>query len=178
MTPGEQDVAALAARLRRLEDIEAIRHLKARYLNACDEKRPDEVRTCFVDGRVIIDADYRGVFESADAFVAMYRDAACHDFVFDKHQGGNAEIEIVDDTTGRALWCLDYRNINTRDNTLTLMSTFYHDSYRKVAGRWKIAASRCEFRTVFHAAFAAGSFDPLIAGRSLAGPTLATPATA
>src|SRR5690348_11949697 len=94
---GEMTISSDDRRLQRLEDIEAIRKLKARYLNACDQKDPARVRSCFANGRVVVDCEYRGVFGTADEFVAYYTGAACHDFVFDKHQAGNAEIDIVDD---------------------------------------------------------------------------------
>ena len=159
-------------RLQRLEDIEAIRTLKARYLNACDQKDSARVRSCFANGRVVVDCDYRGVFDTADEFVTYYTGAACHDFVFDKHQAGNAEIDIIDDTYARALWCLDYRNVNTRDRMLTLMSVFYHDMYEKVGGEWKIAASRTEFKTVFVCSYASGTLEALVAGRAESDPPL------
>jgi len=155
---------SLARRMQRLEDIEAIRGLKARYLNACDQKLPDRVRECFADGPVVIDVGYRGVYQTADDFVAYYTGAACHDFMYDKHQGGNAEIELVDDTQARALWCLDFRNVNPKDRTLTLMSVLYHDLYEKIAGAWKIRASRTEFKTVLVCSYADGVLAPLIAG--------------
>ena len=41
----------LEQRLARLEAIEDIGQLKARYLHACDRKDPDAVRACFVTGR-------------------------------------------------------------------------------------------------------------------------------
>ena len=164
---------SLARRVQRLEDIEAIRQLKARYLNACDQKLPDRVRECFADGRVVIDVDYRGVYETADDFVAYYTSAACHDFMYDKHQGGNAEIEIVDDAHARALWCLDFRNVNPRDRTLTLMSVLYHDAYEKVDGRWKIRSSRTEFKTVLVCTYTDGVLQALIAGRAESDPPLA-----
>lgn len=115
-------IANLLARIERIESIEEIRALKARYLNACDQQDPSQVRACFANGHVCVDAGYLGVFDNADAFVEMYRAAACHDFVFDKHQAGNGEI-LIDGDRATGLWCLDYRNINTRDRTLTLMST-------------------------------------------------------
>ena len=162
----------VAQRLQRLEDIEAIRKLKARYLNACDRKDPERVRSCFANGRVVVDCEYRGIFNTADEFVAYYTGAACHDFVFDKHQAGNAEIDLLDDTHARGLWCLDYRNVNTRDRRLTLMSVFYHDAYEKIGGDWKIAASRTEFKTVLVCSYASGTLEALVAGRTEADPPL------
>jgi ketosteroid isomerase-like protein len=162
----------LAARLQRLEDIEAIRRLKARYLNACDQKDRDGVRACFTDGAVTFDTAHLGLFTTADDFVAMYAAAALHDHVLDKHQAGNAEIEIIDHGHARGLWCLDYRNINLRDRTLTLMSVIYHDSYEKMGGTWKISASRSEFKTALHCSYATGTLEALIAGQSVADPPI------
>ena len=173
MTASNGRRETLARRIQRLEDIEAIRALKARYLNACDQKDPVRVRSCFADGDVPIDAEYRGVFDTADDFVSYYSGAALYDFVLDKHQAGNAEIEFDDATHARGRWCLDYRNINTRDRTVTLMSTFYHDRYEKIQGAWKITGSRTEFKTVLVSSYAGGALTPLVAGRTEADPPLA-----
>ena len=40
-------------RLEKLEAESEIRKLKARYLNACDEKNPEAIRACFVKDAVI-----------------------------------------------------------------------------------------------------------------------------
>jgi hypothetical protein len=167
------DIAKLTRRVERMEDIEAIRQLKARYLNACDRQDPLAVRACFADGEVSIEVGHLGVYDTADAFVAMFTQAGCHDFVLDKHQGGNAEIDIVGDSHAKALWCLDYRNINTRDRTLTLLSLLYHDEYEKIGGAWKIRRTRSEFKTALHCTYAAGMLEPLIAGHSVADAPLA-----
>ena len=172
MLGSTQELDALSRRLRRLEDIEAIRKLKARYLNACDQQRPDEVRECFADGKVSIVVGHLGTYETADDFVAMFREAACHDFVLDMHHGGNPEIDFDDDDHARGLWGLDYRNVNTRDRTVTFVSLLYHDEYRRIDGVWKIAGTRSEFKTAFHCTYAAGVLETLVAGRTVADPPL------
>lgn len=168
MSISNDDFSALARRIQLLEDIEAIRRLKARYLNACDQKNPDDVRACFTDGDLIVDTAHLGVFKNADSFVEMYRNAACHDFVLDKHQAGNAEIDIIDGTHARGLWCLDYRCLNTKDRTLTLMSVLYHDTYEKLGNAWKISGSRTEFKTALHCTYSNGTLEALVAGHSIA----------
>ena len=45
------EIDELRARVQRLEDIEAIRRLKARYLNACDSQQPDGRATASPKGR-------------------------------------------------------------------------------------------------------------------------------
>ena len=45
-----EDLAAIEARLRRLEDIEAIKRLKARYCAACDDGYdPDRLAALFTE---------------------------------------------------------------------------------------------------------------------------------
>jgi hypothetical protein len=172
MTGSPQDLEGLYRRMRRLEDIEAIRKLKARYLNACDQQNADEVRDCFADGKVPIIVGHLGNYETADDFVAMYRTAACHDFVLDMHHGGNPEIDFINDDHARGLWGLAYRNVNTRDKTLTFVSLIYHDEYKRIDGKWKITATRSEFKTAFHCTYASGVLEALVAGRTVADPPL------
>lgn len=159
----------LARRLTRLEDIAAIQRLKARYLNACDLQDPEAVRECFSEGEVDIDMDYFGRCASRDEFVdGVFVPRGCHDHVLDLHQCTNPEIEWLDEHNARGTWSLNYRNINTQDRTLTLLSALYHDEYRKIDGNWKITRSRTQYRTVLHCRYEAGSLAVDVAARSLA----------
>jgi len=167
MTDTKQD--DLQRRLQRLEDLEAIRQLKSRYLNACDQQDVEKARACFAEGEVIIDMGHVGVFRSRDEFAALYKAAACHSHVLDMHHGGNPEIDLVDDTHAKALWSLDYRNINTSDKTVTFVSLLYHDEYAKIRGEWRITKSRSEFRTALHCSYAPGQLEIVLAARSVAG---------
>ena len=168
MNTPQTSASDLASRIERLEAIEAIRQLKARYLNACDTQDPQAVSNCFADSGVVIDMGHLGVFHSGDEFAAFYWAAGCHDYVFDLHQGANPEIDILDESHARGVWSLNYRNINTRERTITFLSLLYHDEYTKVSGKWKIVKCRVEFRTAMHLTYASGALVPLLAGRSLA----------
>ena len=161
--------ADLARRLERLEAIEAIRQLKARYLNACDAQDPERASQCFAPGEVLIDMGHLGVFRHRDEFAALYRAAGCHEFVLDLHQGANPEIEILDNAHARAVWSLNYRNINTRDHTVTFLGVVYRDEYVKLEHEWKIATCRVEYRTALHLSYATGTLQALHAGKSMAG---------
>jgi len=159
----------LAVKIERLEAIEEIKALKARYLNACDKQEPEVVRECFIEDGAIIDMDYFGYCDSRDTFVDdIYVPRGCHDFVLDMHHGTNPEIEILDASTAKGVWSLNYRNINTQDRTLTMMSALYHDDYVKTAKGWRIAKSRTEYRTVMSCTYEEGSLQVNIAARSLA----------
>ncbi|MES0874767.1 nuclear transport factor 2 family protein [Sinimarinibacterium thermocellulolyticum] len=128
----------IAARLQALEDIEAIRRLKARYLFACDRKDPAAMRACFANGAVDIFYDAIGRFETADALVKVYVDVGCHPHMVEMHHGANPQIEILDAERARGTWSLQYGLINTRENTLTQLAGWYEDGYRKIDGEWKM----------------------------------------
>jgi len=160
---------ALRRRVERLEDLEAIRRLKARYLNACDSQDPESAKNCFAEGEVVIDMGHVGVFKAREDFAALYKAAGCHPHVLDMHHGGNPEIEHLDDTHAKGLWSLDYRNINTQEKTVTFVSLIYHDDYEKIGGQWKIRKSRSEFKSALHCSYASGKLESLLAARSVAG---------
>ena len=159
----------LAERIERLETIEAIRQLKARYFNACDAQDPERASQCFAAGEVLIDMGHIGVFRDREQFAALYRAAGCHDYVLDLHHGANPEIEVIDGSHARAAWSLNYRNINTRDRTVTFLSVLYRDEYAKIDGEWKIVTCRVEYKTALHLSYASGTLQTLLAAKSVAG---------
>lgn len=159
----------LASRIQRLEDIEAIRRLKARYFNACDRQDPEAASSCFADGDVFIDMGHIGVFKRREEFAALYRAAGCHEYILDAHHGANAEIDLVSPDRARATWALGYRNINTKDRTVTFLSVLYHDEYARIAGEWLISRSRVEYKTALHLSYASGTLQTLLASQSVAG---------
>ena len=169
MVSTELRLQRLESELERLQAIEDIRQLKARYLNACDRQDPEAVRDCFAEGEVIIDMSYFGHCRDRDEFVdGIFVPRGCHDHVLDMHHCANPEIELLDRDHARGTWSLNYRNINTRDNTLTLMSALYHDEYRRLEDKWKVSRSRTEYRTVLHCSYQAGTLDVQTGARSLA----------
>ena len=82
----EERLQKLEKRLAQLEDVEAIKKLKARYLLACDMQDPEAVRECFAEGEVIIDMSYFGSCSNRDEFVdGIFVPRGCHDYVLDMH---------------------------------------------------------------------------------------------
>ena len=128
----------LAARLAALEDKEAIRRLKARYLRACDLKLVDDVRDCFAPGQVRIAYESFPEFADRDAFVAVYREMACNGGVYDIHHATNWEIDLVGANEARGLWSLNFRTILTGPRQVVRLAVEYEDRYRRADGRWWI----------------------------------------
>ena len=156
----------LEARLRALEDAEAIRSLKARYLFCCDRKDPAGIRACFADGEVEIDYGPIGYFDNADALVEVYTQAACHPHMVEMHHGANPQIEVLDARQARATWSLEYQLIDTQAARLTRLAGYYEDRYVNVDGCWKIAATRFVATSTLVMDLGGDAAKPLFAGRT------------
>jgi hypothetical protein len=129
----------LAARLARLEDLEAIRQLKARYLRACDLKQVEDVRSCFLPGSVRIAYQGFPIFTNRDDFVDLFREMACRGGVYDMHHATNAEIELSGEGRARGLWSLNFRTILLETSSVTHLVVEYEDAYLRQDGRWWIS---------------------------------------
>lgn len=153
-------------RIQRLEDLEAIRQLKARYLWCCDRKDPQGMRACFADGPVQIDYGAVGSFDRADALVKVFTDIACHPHMVELHHGMNPQIEILDGSRARGTWSLHYFLVNTETQGLTQLAGYYEDEYRKDGGAWKISRTRFVPTSTLALDVSAGAVKALFAGRA------------
>ena len=143
-------------RLARLEAESDIRRLKARYLNACDAKDVAAIRACFTP-----DAELHyppvGQF-GVDGLIKVFTQMAASTPIVDVHQGHNAEIEVAEDaTTASGRWNLGFATYDPRSRGFRLLTSFYHDRYRRTAEGWRIAYSRSEPRTIVDGVLEAGS---------------------
>ncbi len=132
---------SIEQRLGRLEAIEAIRCLKARYFHACDNKLPNQIRVCFAEGDIDLRYGRVGNFTNREQLVEIFTQYACHDHIIEMHHGQNPQIEILDDNTASAIWGLYYYLIETKQNTVTQLAGFYDDGYIRVGGEWKMCKS-------------------------------------
>lgn len=128
----------LAARLTALEDKEAIRALKARYLRACDLKQVEDVRDCFASGKIRIAYENFPEFDDRDAFVAIYQQMACNGGVYDLHHATNWQIDLESDARATGKWSLNFRTILTGPRQVVRLAVEYDDFYEKRDGRWWI----------------------------------------
>jgi hypothetical protein len=136
------ELAALEARIQRLEDDRAIRDLKARYLRCCDLQDPAGVRDTLLPKGAVIAYEGFPPFDDREAFVAIFAAMGCQPGIHDIHHGANGVIafEGADRATGQ--WSLHFHNINLGAGTLTQMGLEYDDIYVREGGRWWIAETR------------------------------------
>ncbi|MBY4766594.1 nuclear transport factor 2 family protein [Burkholderia ambifaria] len=160
MTPIER----MEVRIRRLEDADAIRRLKARYFTCCDRKDPEGMRDCFTPGNVRIDYGRIGTFDHRDALVDVFERLGCHPHIVEIHHGVNPDITVLDDTHARGTWGLHYQMLDTQARTLTQLGATYDDEYRKIDGEWKIAATCCVVTSTLSARYDGDAPGVLFAG--------------
>jgi len=114
------DTGILAARIQALEDLEAIKRLKHRYWRCLDQKRWDELATCFAADATVDYGSGRYRFQGVDAIMQFLRTSLGEESgTFGIHHGGHPEIELLGPTAVR-------------------IGAYYADEYAKVDGEWKI----------------------------------------
>ncbi len=94
----------LESKVRALEDTDAIRNLKARYAELCDDNyNPDGIAALFVEDAVW-ESGSLGRFKGREAIREFFRGAS-KIFTFAIHYSLNPQIEVTGDTA-RARWYL------------------------------------------------------------------------
>ncbi|MEN3951683.1 nuclear transport factor 2 family protein [Iodidimonas sp. SYSU 1G8] len=130
----------LEDRIRRLEDIEAIRQLKARYCQACDDDHnPDKVAACFVpDG--LWEGKNIGVYaKSHDAIKAYIGGVRASGRMRNSaHMVTNPIIQVTGDrATGEWRFIMLFTGkINDGSLQYHRIIGFYEEEYVRVDGRW------------------------------------------
>ena len=122
-----------------MDDLEAIRQLKARYFRLMDTKDWDGMREVFTDDVVIDTTDSGGgVVESADEFMEFLRTTLADAVTV--HHGHMPEIDLTSPTTATGIWALQ-DVIVWPDGMRLLGFGHYHETYTKAGGEWRISSS-------------------------------------
>jgi hypothetical protein len=140
--------------LERLVAIEQIGQVKARYFRSVDIKDWDLLASCFTDDAVVdftaggspaLHAEI-GVSVSVGPQAIVEWIKAATAGAVTVHQGFMPEIEVTSSTSASAIWAMadhlwydeaagrPYREIDAVGH--------YHETYRRVAGRWLIGTMR------------------------------------
>jgi uncharacterized protein (TIGR02246 family) len=123
-----------------VDDIEAIKQLKARYFRTMDTKDWAGMRQVFADD-VVMDTSEAGgnVVTGADEFLAFLQ-PTLQDAVT-VHQGHMPEIALTSDTTATGIWAL-HDKIQWPDGSELDGYGHYHETYEKTDGAWRIKSSK------------------------------------
>ena len=130
-------------RLERLEAIEEIRNLKARYFRLIDTKAWDALADVFTADMQVVTPDGRVWVEGGAAYAESLR-AGLSDAV-SCHQGLTGEIDIAGPADASAIWAMqdviEWTDCHPREGWKAIVGRgHYHETYRRGAdGRWRIA---------------------------------------
>ena len=136
----------LAARITRLEDIEAIKQLKAEYCDICDDMHnPDRITGLFVEDG-IWESETFGKAQGHAAIRTLFQGFKDM-FSFSQHNIMNPRI-VVDGDRATGIWYIMGPWDNTEDGRSLWMTARYDDDYVKIDGEWKYAHLRVDVRMV------------------------------
>ncbi len=122
-----------------MDDVQAIKQVKARYCRTMDTKDWAGMRQVFADD-VTMDttASGGGVIAGADDFMAFLEEALAG--VVTVHQCHTPEIELTSPTTAKVIWAMEDM-LRWPDGTDMHGYGHYHEVYEKRDGSWRIASS-------------------------------------
>lgn len=148
----------IAARLTRLEDLEKIQQLKARYCALCDDNyNPQGIASLFTEDGVW-DGGELGKAEGHAAIVKFFERAPSA-FSFAIHHVMNPIIEIDGDrATGRWYLFQPLTRKNREGEAAMWLAGRYEDDYVRIGGEWKF--KRLKFITRFLAPYDEGWAKP------------------
>jgi uncharacterized protein (TIGR02246 family) len=122
-----------------VDDIEAIKQLKARYFRTMDTKDWVAMRRLFTDDVTMDTTDSGGgVVTGADAFMAFLEQTLADAVTV--HHGHMPEVTLTSSTTASGVWAL-HDEIVWPDGTRMRGDGHYHETYELVGEQWRIASS-------------------------------------
>jgi len=124
----------LEKRMQVLEDLEALKKLKARYAQVCDDLyNPDEMVKLFTEDAVWDGGEVWGVHKGKQAIYDFFKGASSN-LLFAIHYFSNPNITIQGNKAwGR--WYL-WQACTRYDNTPLWLAGYEDDEYMKIDGQW------------------------------------------
>ena len=122
----------------KMEEIEAIKQLKYRYIRAIDQKLWDVMESCFTPDAT---SSYSGgtyAFDGRDAIMKFLTESMSRATFLSSHRVHQPEIELTSPTTATGIWALEDYVIDEQHGITIHGAAFYKDRYVKVGGEWKI----------------------------------------
>lgn len=126
----------LEQRIQRLEDIEAIRYLQAKYQRSLDTRDFNGIAECFADDVVSAYGNGEMSFEGKDAVLGFLMKSMSVDMP-SAHMIHGGEIDVDGDcATGK--WYLQDYLMHKKHNININGAAIYENTYARINGVWKI----------------------------------------
>ncbi len=127
----------------RLQAIDDIRQLKARYFRYMDTKQWESLRSVFTEDLQVLSPEGELWVEGGGAFTASLRHSL--ESAVSCHQGFNPEIEILDAQNAAGIWAMQdvitWHDRHPREGwkAITGYGHYYETYRREQDGQWRIA---------------------------------------
>ncbi len=124
-----------------LDEIEAIKRLKYRYLRLLDLKEWDALAECFAADATVSYDGGKYAFAGRDQIMQFLRQALGATTTISSHRCHQPEIDLLSPTAATATWALDDIVIESEAGFTLRGAAFYTDTYEKIGGHWKIKST-------------------------------------
>ncbi len=131
----------LETRIQRIEDIEAIKKLRAKYCYAVDEKRLDDVMTLFSDNAKL-DFWPSHQCDMQEDIRRFYGESVPSRLPFFMHMAQNAVVD-VEGETGTRVWYVLLPATSGQTGEATWSAGKYDETYVKIDGEWRFSSIKC-----------------------------------
>ncbi len=129
----------LEERIERLEDIEAIRYLQAKYQRCLDSRDFDSLSECFTDDCVSSYGNNKMAYNGKDAIIKFLAGVmSIH--MPSAHLIHGGEIDWIDNKNAKAKWYLEDHLLHERFMVKLNGAAIYHVEYKKIDGKWLISS--------------------------------------
>jgi hypothetical protein len=122
----------------KMEEIEAIKQLKYRYIRAIDQKLWDVMESCFTPDATSSYSGGKYAFDGRDAIMKFLTESMSRASFLSSHRVHQPEIELTSPTAATGIWALEDYVIDEQHGITIHGAAFYKDRYVKVGGEWKI----------------------------------------
>lgn len=127
----------LEERITRLEDIEAIRQLQARYQRCVDMRNWEELADCFTEDAISEYDSGQLSYNGRNAIITFLKKALTQS-ISCSHMIHGSEIELTDNEHATGVWYLEDYLLHKWFFVKMHGAAVYHISYRKTNDRWQI----------------------------------------
>jgi len=127
-------------RTQALEDIEAIKRLKARYFRYLDGKLWDQLEGCFTEDAALVEREQGIDLKGAKTIIEFLSRGLGHEYLITVHQGHNPDIEVTGQDSARGSWALYDYMVNRNTGKGSRGFGYYDDQYARKGGVWKISS--------------------------------------
>jgi hypothetical protein len=121
-----------------LQEIEAIKRLKYKYMRCLDNKLWEEMAECFAENATCSYSGGKYEFSGRETILNFFRESMDPAHILSSHTVHHPEIDVTSETTATGIWRLEDVYIDDKQGFAIQGAAWYRDEYVKLDGGWKL----------------------------------------